>query len=50
MGRALPNKIYYEEVASRRGLHLACGPDPRSFDPLQGAMAAASRSAMGLDK
>jgi len=48
MGKPLPNSIYNEQTASRMGLNLPRGPDPRSFNPAQAAVAAAGRTMLGL--
>lgn len=49
MGKALPAKIYMEKTASRMGLDLARGPDPRSYDPNQAMIAGMGRSMFGMD-
>ena len=49
MGKALPDKIYKERTASRMGLDLARGPDPRSYNPGQAMIADMGRSMFGLD-
>jgi hypothetical protein len=48
MGKQLPLSIYREDTASRHGLNLLRGPDPRSFHPGLATVAAASRTVMGL--
>ncbi|KJA21915.1 hypothetical protein HYPSUDRAFT_675475 [Hypholoma sublateritium FD-334 SS-4] len=49
MGKPLPDSIYNELCASRHGLTLRRGPDPRSFNGAGAAMALAGRSMLGLE-
>ena len=49
MGKPLPDKIYKARTASRIGLELARGPDPRSYNPGQAMIAGMGRSIFGLD-
>ncbi|KAF8162110.1 hypothetical protein BJ912DRAFT_1006650 [Pholiota molesta] len=49
MGKPLPDSIYYERNASRHGLTLRRGPDPRSFNRASAAMAKKGRSIFGLE-
>ena len=48
MGKPLPDSIYNEQTAPRMGLKLPRGPDPRSFNPAQAAIAAAGRTIFGM--
>jgi len=48
MGKPLPEGIYKEQSASRMGLNLPRGPDPRSFNPALAISAAAGRSMLGM--
>ncbi|KAF8173096.1 hypothetical protein BJ912DRAFT_859582 [Pholiota molesta] len=48
MGTALPENVYNIPNASRHGLMLYRGPDPRSFDPASAAIAAQGRATLGL--
>lgn len=49
MGSPLPERIYREQSASRMGLTLRRGPDPRSFNADLAAMSATMRTMMGLE-
>ncbi|KAK0484892.1 hypothetical protein IW261DRAFT_865427 [Armillaria novae-zelandiae] len=49
MGEPLPNSIYHEQSATRMGLRLPRGPDPRSKNSTAGGMASMMRGFMGLD-
>lgn len=49
MGKPLPDSIYNERSASRHGLTLRRGPDPRSFNGASAAVALAGRSMLGLE-
>jgi len=49
MGKPLPDKIYNSPSASRMGLNLPRGPDPRSFHPGIGGIAAVGRQMFGMD-
>ncbi|KAF8204539.1 hypothetical protein BJ912DRAFT_938625 [Pholiota molesta] len=48
MGKALPDNIYNKANASRHGLTLNRGPDPRSFNRASAAIAEMGRSTLGL--
>ena len=48
MGKPLPDSIYMERSATRMGLNLPRGPDPRSFNPGLAMTAVAGRSMMGM--
>ncbi|KAJ6500194.1 hypothetical protein C8R47DRAFT_1257850 [Mycena vitilis] len=49
MGKPLPSSIYNEKTASRHGLNLRRGPDPRSSNPLLAMAAATGRGILGMD-
>ena len=49
MGKPLPEGIYNEKSASRMGLKLPRGPDPRSFNPALAVSAATGRSLFGME-
>ncbi|KAL0960541.1 hypothetical protein HGRIS_005579 [Hohenbuehelia grisea] len=49
MGKPLPDRIYFEQCASRKGLDLARGPDPRSSNFILGTIAEIGRAITGLD-
>ncbi|KAF9560651.1 hypothetical protein CPC08DRAFT_665197 [Agrocybe pediades] len=49
MGKPLPDKIYNEDSASRHGLQLRRGPDPRSYNSRIAAIATKGRGMLGLD-
>lgn len=49
MGKPLPDKIYNPNKAPRRGLTLSRGPDPRSYDFAQAALAEIGRTITGMD-
>ncbi|KAF9037376.1 hypothetical protein BDZ89DRAFT_1061535 [Hymenopellis radicata] len=49
MGRPLPDSIYNDGSASRMGLNLSRGPDPRSGNRLAGAFAAMGREMFGME-
>ncbi|KAF7315697.1 hypothetical protein MIND_00085300 [Mycena indigotica] len=48
MGKPLPDSIYKEKTASRHGLQLQRGPDPRSSNFALGMIAETARTVMGL--
>jgi len=48
MGKSLPERIYMEKSATRIGLNLSRGPDPRSYNPALAVTAAAGRSILGM--
>jgi hypothetical protein len=50
MGKPVSDKIYNEKVASRMGLNLPKGPDPRSYHPLLAMNAEIGRSMTGMDE
>jgi hypothetical protein len=49
MGKPLPDSIFNKDSATRRGLELRRGPDPRSFHAGIAGIAATSRTMMGLE-
>ena len=49
MGKPLPESIYKEKTASRMGLNLPRGPDPRSFNPALAITAATGRTFLGME-
>ncbi|KAF9475463.1 hypothetical protein BDN70DRAFT_883662 [Pholiota conissans] len=49
MGKPLPDSIYHKDSASRHGLTLQRGPDPRSFSSASAAIAKHGRSVFGLE-
>ena len=49
MGKSLPNEVYNEQTASRMGLQLRRGPDPRSYNASIAALPATMRAYLGLD-
>jgi len=49
MGKALPNGVYNEQSASRMGLQLRRGPDPRSFNGAIAGISATMRTMLGLE-
>ncbi len=49
MGKSLPDSIYHEQSATRMGLRLPRGPDPRSKNSTAGGIATMMRGFMGLD-
>ncbi|KZW03512.1 hypothetical protein EXIGLDRAFT_664113 [Exidia glandulosa HHB12029] len=49
MGKPLPDSIYYGAEASRMGLKLSRGPDPRSFNPAKAALCVLGRTITGLE-
>ena len=50
MGKPLPDSVYNDPEPSRRGLRLARGPDPRSFNAGIGAITALGRALTGMDE
>ena len=48
MGEPLPNKIYKAASMERKGLDLARGPDPRSYNSSQAAIAKEMRNVFGM--
>lgn len=50
MGKALPDSIFDPTTATRRGLTLSRGPDPRSYDRVQAQISKIGRGMMGMDK
>jgi len=50
MGKPVSDKIHNEKVASRMGLTLPKGPDPRSYNPLLAMNAEIGRSIIGMDE
>jgi len=49
MGKPVSDKIYYEKTASRMGLTLPRGPDPRSYNPVLALNAQIGREMFGMD-
>jgi hypothetical protein len=49
MGKPLPSSIYNEQSASRMGLQLPRGPDPRSFNVGLATVASSMRPMLGMD-
>ncbi|KIY69942.1 hypothetical protein CYLTODRAFT_392887 [Cylindrobasidium torrendii FP15055 ss-10] len=49
MGKPLPDRIYDMNKAPRRGLTLSRGPDPRSYNSAQAAIAEIGRAMTGID-
>ncbi|KAF9649326.1 hypothetical protein BDM02DRAFT_3094964, partial [Thelephora ganbajun] len=49
VGRPLPEGIYKKKSASRMGLNLPRGPDPRSFNRALAISAATGRSLFGME-
>jgi len=49
MGKPLPESIYMKQSATRMGLNLPRGPDPRSYNPGLAMTAVAGRSILGLE-
>ncbi|KDR69935.1 hypothetical protein GALMADRAFT_255247 [Galerina marginata CBS 339.88] len=49
MGKPLPDSVFNDDSATRHGLNLRRGPDPRSFNAGLATVAAASRTMMGLE-
>jgi hypothetical protein len=49
MGKPVSDRIYNEKVASRMGLNLPKGPDPRSYNPVLSMNAEIGRSVLGMD-
>ncbi|KAF9782793.1 hypothetical protein BJ322DRAFT_172060 [Thelephora terrestris] len=49
MGKPLPERIYNKKPASRMGLNLPRGPDPRSFNTALAISAATGRSLFGME-
>ena len=52
MGKPVPENIYRKQMRSAqgRGLDLARGPDPRSFNPTRAGIAESMRGILGLDE
>jgi len=48
MGRPLPEGIFKKKSATRMGLNLPRGPDPRSYNPALAVSAATGRTMFGL--
>jgi len=48
MKKPLPDGIYMKKSASRMGLNLPRGPDPRSYNPASAITAVAGRSFFGM--
>lgn len=47
-GKPLPDGIYKEDKIERKRLNFSRGPDPRSYDPRQAAIANVARAILGM--